>query len=101
MKLGEHDLPVRSDEAAPELRYTLFFSRTTDCTASATDDVGTSSSMSTPSRSNHWRAIDTARSGLFWWSALMTSTLSPLPATPKSSSACLAHTIEVGPPVFM
>ena len=66
MKLGEHALPVRSDVAAPELRYTLFFSRTTDCTASATDEVGTSSSISTPSRSNHWRAMETARSGLFW-----------------------------------
>src|SRR5215475_11813241 len=31
----------------------------------------------------------------------MTSTLNPLPETPKSSSACLAQTMEVGPPVFI
>ena len=79
----------------------MFFSRTTDCTASATDDVGTSSIMSTPSRSNHWRAIDTARSGLFWWSAVITSTFRPLAETPKSSSACLAQITEVVPPVLV
>src|SRR3954454_17267819 len=101
MKFGEHWLPVSAEDAAPTFRYTLFFSRTTDCTASATDDVGTSSSMSTPSRSNHWRAIDTARSGLFWWSAVMISTFRPLVAAPKSSTAWRAHTTEVMPPVLV
>ena len=79
----------------------MFFSRTTPCTASATDDVGTSRITSTPSRSIHWRAIETARSGLFWWSAVMTSTFSPLAAAPNSSTACLAQITEVVPPVFM
>ncbi len=78
--LGEHWLVVSATEAGPTARNTLFFSRTTDCTASATEEVGTSSSTSTPSRSNHWRAIDTARSGLFWWSAEMISTFRPFAA---------------------
>jgi hypothetical protein len=48
---------------------TLFFSRTTPFTASATDEVVRSVSMSTPPVSHHWRAIPAPMSGLFWWSA--------------------------------
>src|SRR5262249_38040173 len=99
--LGEQSLPVRSDVAPVEQMKILFFSRATPVTASATDDVGTSIMRSTPSRSYHWRAIVTARSGLFWGAALITSTFSPLPATPKASSACLQHATEVGPLIAM
>jgi hypothetical protein len=35
-------------------------------TASATDEFGTSAIMLTPSRSNHWRAIDEPVSARFW-----------------------------------
>jgi hypothetical protein len=38
----------------------------TPLTASATDEFGTSRIMSTPSRSNHWRAMLAPMSGLFW-----------------------------------
>src|SRR5208337_4245761 len=100
MKLGEHCVVVSAVDAGPTARNILFFSFVTPCTASATDEVGTSRITSTPSRSYHWREIDTARSGLFWWSALMTSTFSPLAAAPKSSIACLQQTTDVVPPVF-
>ena len=42
MVLGVHALPVRSDAAAPETRNTLFFSWVMLLTASATEEVGTS-----------------------------------------------------------
>ena len=98
IKFGEHCVVVSATEAGPTARKTLFFSLTTDCTASATEDVGTSSSTSTPSRSNHSRLIDTARSGLFWWSAVITCTLRPC-AEANSSIACLVQITEVTPPV--
>src|SRR5580658_1203346 len=100
MKLGEHCVVVSAVVAGPTARNILFFSRVTPCTASATDEVGTSRITSTPSRSYHWRAIDTARSGLFWWSAVITSTFSPWAAA-YSSTACLQQITEVVPPVFM
>ena len=65
MVLGEHFGPVRSEVAAPDTRNTLFFSRVTSLTASATLDVGTSTITSTPSTSNHCRAILEPTSGLF------------------------------------
>ena len=52
---------------------------------------------STPSRSYHSRAMQAPRSGLFWWSALMTSTVKPL--EPNSSPPCFTAATEVGPPV--
>src|SRR4051794_30912383 len=45
--LGLHCEPVRSAVAAPELSITLFFSRQTVFTASATEEVGTSTTAST------------------------------------------------------
>ena len=69
--------PVRSAVAAVEFRKTLFFSFTTPFTASATEEVGTSTITSTPSRSNHCRAMLEPTSGLFWWSAAITSTERP------------------------
>ena len=74
--LGEQSLPVRSEVAAPVSRKALPFSRVTWLMASATDDVGTSTITSTPSESNHLRAMLEPTSGLFWWSAETTSTFS-------------------------
>src|SRR5215470_5963521 len=99
MVLGEQALPVRSEDAAPETRNTLFLSRVTWLTASATDDVGTSTMASTLSVSYHWRAMLEPTSGLFWWSAETISTLMPFFSAPKSSTAILAATVEPGPPM--
>ena len=65
MVLGEHFGPVRSEIAAPETRNTLFFSRATSLTASATPEFGTSTMASTWSTSNHCRAMLEPTSGLF------------------------------------
>ena len=55
-EIGEHFGPVRSEVAALATRKTLFFSRVTSLTASATPEFGTSVIISTPSISNHFRA---------------------------------------------
>ena len=47
MVSGEHFGPVRSELAAPDTMKTLFFSRATSLTASATPELGTSTIMST------------------------------------------------------
>ena len=95
--VGAHLAPVRSDAAAPDTRNTLFFSRTTSLTARATDEVGTSTMTSTPSRSIHWRTMLEPTSGLFWWSAETTSMGAPATLPPKSSAAIRAATAEPGP----
>src|SRR6266581_2978558 len=76
--LGEHALPVRSDDAADETMNALPLSRVIWLTASATPELGTSMIMSTFSASYHWRAICEPTSALFWWSAKMSSTFNPL-----------------------
>src|SRR6185295_8098715 len=97
MVFGVHFAPVRSDAAAPETRNTLFLSRTISFTASATEDVGTSTITSTLSTSIHVRTTLEPTSGLFWWSALTISTFMPLAAAPKSSTAISAATTEPWP----
>ena len=82
---------------APVTMQALSFSRATPDTASATAEPTQSTTASTPSRSNHWRARDTATSGRFWWSACSTSTERPRPAGPKSSTACRTAATETGP----
>ena len=72
---GEHALPVRSDDAAPDTRNALPLSFVIWLTASATPEFGTSTMTSTLSVSYHWRAIAEPTSGLFWWSAETISTL--------------------------
>ena len=67
---GEQALPVRSDEAAPEIRKTLFFSCATSCTASATRrgrHVG--DRIDAVARRTIGARCATPTSGLFWWSA--------------------------------
>ncbi len=63
---GEHALPVRSDDAAPETRNAFPLSLVIWLTASATPEFGTSTITSTLSVSYHWRAIAEPTSGLFW-----------------------------------
>ena len=74
--LGVQALPVRSAVPPVELTITLFFSLVTSLTARATDEVGTSRIMSTPSESYHLRAMLEPTSGLFWWSAVTISIFS-------------------------
>ena len=82
MVLGEHCLPVRSELAAPETRNALPFSLTIWFTARATAEFGTSTMTSTLSWSSHCRAMLEPTSALFWWSAVMISTLSPFLSAP-------------------
>ncbi len=83
--------------AAPLLRKAVSLSEVTCCTASATEEVGTSTITSTPSSSIHWRATFEPTSGLFWWSADSTSIGMSLTLPPKSSTAILAASTEPGP----
>src|SRR5258706_14642871 len=85
MVLGEHALPVRSDEAAPETRNALPFSLTIWVTASATPEFGVSTITSTLSVSSHWRAVPDPASGLFWGSAGRVSAFIPFFAGPEAS----------------
>jgi hypothetical protein len=65
--------------------------------ASATPEFGTSTITSTLSTSNHWRPMFEPTSALFWWSAETKSTLMPLAAAPKSSTAMRAARTEPAP----
>src|SRR5258706_15014383 len=95
--LGQHALPVRSDEAAPETRNALPFSLTIWVTASATPEFGVSTITSTLSVSSHWRAMPDPTSGLFWGSAETISAFIPFLAAPKSSPPLPAATTEPWP----
>src|SRR3954469_21559059 len=97
--LGEHALPVRSEVPAPESRNTLFLLLVTSLTASATDEVGTSTMTSTPLVSYHSRAMLEPMSGLFWWSAEITSIGRPATLPPRSSTAICAASSEPLPPM--
>ena len=80
--LGEQATPVMSEEPPPELMLILFFSRVSAEIGSATDEVGTSKIASTFSLSYQLRAMLTPTSGLFWWSAAITSTGLPFTLPP-------------------
>ena len=94
--LGPQPGPVRSEEAPPLFRWTLFFSCASLVTARAMALLFTSRMASTP-WSNHWRAMLTPTSALFWWSAWMISTVMPRAAAPKSCTAWRAVTTQFGP----
>ena len=85
---------VMGVEAAPLIKAMRFFSLATFITPSATDVVTSSVAVSTPSRSNHSRALFDAMSALFWWSAVSISTLNDgFSLAMKSSIAiCVAST---------
>src|SRR5215813_15591485 len=94
---GEHALPVRSEEAAPETRKAFPLSLVIWLTASATPELGTSTITSTLSVSYHWRAMAEPTSALFWWSAETISTFIPFLSAPKSSTAMRAATTDPWP----
>src|SRR3546814_5898363 len=54
---GEQALPVMSELAGPEARKSAFLLRRTSLTASATDEVGTSTTTLTASVSTHCRTM--------------------------------------------
>src|SRR5262245_55784436 len=99
MVLALHFGPVRSDAAAPETMNTLFLLAAIWLTASATPEFGTSMTRSTFSTSYHWLTMFEPMSGLFWWSALRSSTLMSLLLAVKSAMASLAAAVEPGPPM--
>src|SRR5437899_5666743 len=78
MVLGEHALPVRSDDAAEETMKALPLSRVIWFTASATPELGTSRIMSTFSASYHWRAIWEPTSAGLRWAAAAGTKLRPV-----------------------
>jgi hypothetical protein len=65
IEFGVQALPEMSEVAVLVAIITLFFSLTSDASANAADDAAQSITISTPCWSNHWRAIETAMSGLF------------------------------------
>src|SRR5713226_6096220 len=85
--LGEHALPVRSDDAAEETMNALPLSRVIWLTASATPELGTSRMRSTFSASYHWRASWEPTSALFWRPASTLSTLRPSQVTPSPTTS--------------
>ena len=66
-------------------------------TARATLEVGTSTITSTPSLSNHCGRWLEPISGLFWWSALISSIFLPATVPPKSAMAMRAASTEPCP----
>ena len=83
--------------AALVARNTLFLSFAIWETASDALDVATSAIASTPSFSSHFRAMEAAMSGLFWWSAETTSTFTSGLAAMKSSAAIFAASSDPAP----
>jgi hypothetical protein len=63
--LGVHLPPASNAVPAPEPMNTLFFSFAMSDTAKATAELGTSTTMSTPSTSNQRRTMAAPTSGLF------------------------------------
>ena len=84
--------------AAPVVMVIFSFSRDRPWTASATEEVVSSTIVSTPSASYHSRAREDAMSALFWWSAETTSIGAPATVPPKSSTAISAAATEPVPP---
>src|SRR5271155_190785 len=97
MPVGEQALPVKSEVAEPEMMKTLPFSLAICCTASATDEVGTSMIMSTLPSSYHCRARLAPTSGLLRWSPEISSMRLPCTVPPKSLIAISAACTEPGP----
>jgi hypothetical protein len=74
----------------PLSMMTLSAALATPIAESAGLEAATSISAVTWSTSNHLRAMEAARSGLFWWSAISTSIGRPRTLPPKSSTAIRA-----------
>jgi hypothetical protein len=80
-----HLAPVSSVVAAPTLMWSFFLAAAWPATARAAEEVGTSRMTSAFWRSYISWAWVLATSGLFWWSAEMTSML-----VVRALSPCLA-----------
>ena len=91
--------PVRSTVAAPVLRCTRSFSCARLLMARAIALLLQLVITSTPSRSNHCRAMDSATSGFCWWSAVSTWTDRPGMAAMASSMAIWVQATVVMPEV--
>ena len=89
-----------SELAAPVTIMIFSVCFDTSITASAVEEVGRPTIMSTPSVSHHLRAIDAATSGLFSASALTSSIGLPNITPPKSSIAILAASRSPMPPMW-
>jgi hypothetical protein len=100
MVLGEHCSLVRRVVPEAVTISTLFFASATLDTASATPELITSVIMSTLPVSYHCRAMLVAMSGLFWWSAEISSTLNEgFSFSTKSSIAICAAVTEPAPAI--
>ena len=91
MLFGVQPSPVSRDEPEPLTIATLFLSLAICATLSAMPELIRLAIMSTLSASYHSRALEAATSGLFWWSAMMSSIGLPSTLPPKSSIAMLAR----------
>ncbi|SFM56565.1 hypothetical protein SAMN05192568_103831 [Methylobacterium pseudosasicola] len=94
---GEHFSLIAAMATPAESIVTRFFCLAISITASAVEEVGKSAIMSTLPWSNHSRARLAAMSGLFWWSAAMSSTGAFRTFPPTSSMAICAATAEPRP----
>ena len=97
--MGEHILPVRSDDTVPATRYGFFFSFIMLDTPNAIDEAEPPTMVSNFSFSIHWRAMLMPTLGLFWSSATVTSMGLPSTLPPKSSTAMRTASDEPGPPL--
>lgn len=71
--LALHDAPLSAEDPPAVTMQTRSFSAEMAEQASATAELVRSVTMSTPSLSYHPRRMPTPTSGLFWWSAAITS----------------------------
>src|SRR3546814_20658837 len=86
-----------SELAGPEARKSAFLLRRTSLTASATDEVGTSTTTLKASVSTHCRPMLEPTSGLSWWSADTMVTSICFAFQSKSSTDMLAAITQPSP----
>jgi hypothetical protein len=97
MELALQYSEVSAEVAAALLMCALSLASTTGFSAMASAELLTPSTMSTPSRSNHCRAMLRPTSDLFWWSATSSSTPMAGLAAANSRTAWRAQMTLVGP----
>jgi hypothetical protein len=95
--LALHDAPVSAEEPPAVTMQTRSFCAEMAEQASATAELVRLITMSTPSLSYQPRRMPTPTSGLFWWSAAITSTLMFGLAAINSLAACFAQATPFGP----
>src|SRR4051794_23183371 len=95
--LALQDPPVSAEDPPAVTMQTRSFSAEMAEQARATAELVRSATMSTPSLSYQPRRIPTPTSGLFWWSAAITSTFMLGLAAMNSAAACFAQATPFGP----